>query len=84
MRYYIVTEEDLRILQIDFNHTSEELDRLAQIFNREGMEEIVRCGDCDWFCEGRAEYLTASSCRLLGIINDRDFFCAVGIRKEDA
>lgn len=45
---------------------------------------IVRCCDCEWFCEGVAKYDTASSCRLLGIITYQDFFCAVGIKKEVA
>lgn len=48
----------------------------------ERREKIVRCRDCEWFCEGVPKYGTASSCRLLELNINRNFFCAAGARNE--
>ena len=47
-------------------------------------EEIVRCRDCSWFCEGSEVYATSDWCKNFGCETDEDGYCAWSKRGADA
>ena len=47
-------------------------------------EEIVRCRDCNWFCEGSEVYVTYDWCRNFDCETNEDGYCAWSERRADA
>lgn len=49
----------------------------------EKKEEIVRCRDCESFCEENENYGIPRSCLLFQIHVHHDDYCAWGVRRDD-
>ena len=47
-------------------------------------QEIVRCRDCSWFCEGSEVYVTYDWCRNFDCETNEDGYCAWSERRADA
>ena len=46
-------------------------------------EEIVRCRDCSWFCEGSEVFVTYDWCRNFDCETNEDGYCAWGVKREE-
>ncbi len=46
-------------------------------------EEIVRCRDCSWFCEGSEVFATSDWCQNFDCETNEDGYCAWAERRDD-